>query len=263
MKNPRLFPAAPWAAAFLVSALVGPLLADTENPGDYLHSRTYVGVVATSVSVGSGVFNNLDYSAVQTPQYEIDLLPALAQNFGFGILAGHREEAYALEVSFWQSNHTATFGGGSIVVPSPTGSGTSTAAVPAYSETATYNSINLTFKRYFLTKIDLQPFVAVGVVFPWVTIPDGATTWNPQDTNKEEFANLTVAGLGLNLGLGLEYYLSPNLSFVGGGYYRFSSFNQYKSFAYGYNPISQMTAGPTDLSANGLVFELGTTVGFQ
>src|SRR5258708_31082070 len=80
--------------------------ADGGNPSDYLHSRTYIGAVGTSVNVGSaGIFNGQNYSSNYNPNYEIDLIPAISQNFGFGLLIGHREEAYALEVSYWQSNH--------------------------------------------------------------------------------------------------------------------------------------------------------------
>src|SRR5271163_4416168 len=73
------------------------------NPGDYLHTRTYVGVVGTSVSVGNnGLFNGLNYSVANTPNYDLSLIPSISQAFGWGILAGHREEAYALDVSYWQ-----------------------------------------------------------------------------------------------------------------------------------------------------------------
>src|ERR1700677_2443943 len=74
------------------------------NPGDYLHSRTYVGVVGTSVSVGNtGLFSGQNYSVANTPVYDLSLIPAISQGFGWGVLVGHREEVYALEVSFWQS----------------------------------------------------------------------------------------------------------------------------------------------------------------
>src|SRR5580658_9308540 len=100
----------------LALSFTSKVLAD--SPSDYLHSRTYVGVVATSVSVGTGgEFSGLNYSRIDAPAYEVDLIPAISQNFGYGVLIGHREEAWAGELSFWQSNHDATFGPGTFYSP--------------------------------------------------------------------------------------------------------------------------------------------------
>src|SRR5258708_5548196 len=95
--------------------------ADGGNPGDYLHTRTYIGAVGTLVSVGNGgIFSGQNYSSLYSPYYEIDLIPSLNQNLGFGLLIGHREEAYALEVSYWQSSHIASFGPAAITSPTVT-----------------------------------------------------------------------------------------------------------------------------------------------
>lgn len=238
--------------------------ADGENPGDYLHSRTYIGVVATSVSVGDGgAFSGTNYSRVNN-SYEVDLLPALAQNFGFGILAGHREEAYALEVSFWQSNHTATFGPGTILAAPGSGFSNSNLSTAAY-ETAVYSSINLDFKRYFLTEMRLQPFINLGVSFPWIVVPNSAASFvlNQQTQQYQlEMGSVTLAGLGLNLGVGAEFYLSPNISLVGGAYERWASFNQFKGYAAQFNQLAE-TSNSSSNDGSGFVFELGTTFGFQ
>ncbi len=123
--------------------------ADGGNPSDYLHSRTYIGVVGTSISVGNtGLFSGQNYSVVNAP-YDLSLIPSLSQGFGWGILFGHREEVYALEVSFWQSSHNASFGPGVI----SSGYGSPVTLASSFSGTAVYNSINVDFKRYFLTEL--------------------------------------------------------------------------------------------------------------
>ncbi len=239
-------------SCLLLAGAAAPLWADAENPGDYLHSRTYIGVVGTSVSVDNGgAFNGLNYSRINNP-YEIDLIPALGQNFGFGVLMGHREEAWAVEASFWQSNHNATFGPG--VVGSV--SGTSVTFTQQFQDTATYNSINVDFKRYFLTEGQTQPFLSLGVSFPWIVVNNAASDVNG------DVSSLTLAGLGLNLGVGVEYYLSPNLSFFGGAYKRWASFDEFKGLALQYNQLAQY-GSPTSDEGSGFNFAVGTTLGFE
>jgi len=241
--------------AFLfLAGVAAPLWADAENPGDYLHSRTYIGVVGTSVSVDKGgAFNGLNYSRINNP-YEIDLIPALTQNFGYGLLVGHREEAWAVEASYWQSNHNATFGPG--VVGSISGS--SVTLTQQFQDTATYNSINIDFKRYFLTEGQTQPFLSLGVSFPWIVVNNAASDANG-DTS-----SLTLAGLGFNLGVGVEYYLSPNISFFGGAYRRWASFDEFKGLTLQYNQLAQyQSGGATSDEGSGFNFAVGTTLGFE
>jgi hypothetical protein len=243
----------PSAILSLALSFTSKALAD--SPSDYLHSRTYIGVVATSVSVGTGgEFSGLNYSRIDAPAYEVDLIPAIRQNFGYGLLIGHREEAWSGELSFWQSNHTATFGPGTFTSPS----GQSTTLAQQYQGTATYNSVNVDFKRYFFTEQQLQPFLNLGVSFPWIVVNNGAIDGNGNITN------LTLAGLGLNLGLGAEYYLTPNISFVAGAYQRWASFDEFKGAQLQYNQIAQFGNGnPTSDEGSGLIFAVGTTLGFE
>ncbi len=224
-----------------------------DGPGDYLHSRTYVGVVATSISIEkSGEFSGTNYSRVDNPGYEITVIPSLAQNFGFGFLLGHREEAYALELSYWQSNHLATFG------PATIGSisGQSATLSGSYQSSAVLRSVNIDFKRYFFTDLNLQPFLNLGVSFPWIWVPDA------DSDGAGHIYPVTLAGLGFNLGLGVEYYLSPTLSFTGSAARRWASFDQFKGYQGLYNQIAQYGSSSGD-SAGGFIFTVGTTLGFE
>lgn len=249
MKNwtQKNFYSALLSCGFLLTA--SRVLAD--NPNDYLHARTYVGIVGTSVSVDSStLFNGLNYARVDAPSYEIDLIPKLGQNFGFGVLAGHREEAYAMEISYWQSNHTASFGPGSVSGPS------GTVELPLTQDTAVYRSVNLDFKRYFLTELQTQPFINLGVSFPWITVSNAAADGNG------DIGSLTLAGLGLDLGVGMEFYLTPNFSLVGVAAQRWASFDQFKGFAQQFSPLLP-SGGVASDSGSGLIFTIGTTVGFE
>jgi hypothetical protein len=244
------------AALFGFSLACGSNALADGNPSDYLHTRTYIGAVGTSVSVGNGgIFNGQNYSALTSPSYEIDLIPSISQNFGFGLLIGHREEAYALEVSYWQSNHIASFGPAAVTSPSVT----TPTNIPLAQDTAVYNSINLDFKRYFLTELQLQPFVNLGVSFPWIVVQNAAEDGNGN------IGSVSLAGLGLNLGVGVEYYITPNISVMGGGYERWASFDQSKgsiSASAQYNRLSVNGSAGSD-DGSGLIFMVGTTIGFQ
>jgi hypothetical protein len=217
---------------------------------DFLHTRSYLGLMATSAVIdGGGEFNGTLYSRTDNP-YEINVIPALSRNFGLGILLGHREENYAAEVSFWLSDHTGTFG----PVNLTGGAGSSNFASQAQA-TVSYNSVNVDFKRYFLSDMNLQPFLDLGVSFPWVTIPNSA---------EDAFGNVgstSVTGLGLNLGIGAEWYLDDHFSVTATILQRWASFDRFKgSFDSQYSTLSLVGASPGD-GGNGLDFTVGTTIG--
>src|ERR1700677_2289429 len=222
------------------------------NPGDYLHSRTYVGVVGTSISVNNtGLFSGTNYSVGNTPGYDLSLIPSLSQAFGWGVLVGHREEVYALEVSFWQSTHNATFGPGVI----SSGYGSPTTFATSYAGTAVYSSINVDFKRYFLTELQFQPFLDLGVSYPWITIG------NADIDASGNLWPLTLEGLGFNVGVGAEYYINTDISIIAGAYQRWSSFGQFTGSQTA-NTLSLYGTNPSE-EGSGLNFAVGTTLGFE
>ena len=217
---------------------------------DFLHTRSYLGVVATSAVIDAGgEFSGALYSHTDSP-YEINVIPALSRNFGLGILLGHREENYAAEVSFWISDHTGTFGPVNL-----TGGSMSSNFAAQAQDTVSYNSVNVDFKRYFLSDINLQPFLNLGVSFPWVTIPNSA---------EDAFGNIgstSITGLGLNLGIGAEWYLDDHFSVTATILQRWASFDRFKgSFDSQYSTLSLVGPSAAD-GGNGLDFTVGTTIG--
>ncbi len=219
------------------------------NPSDYLHTRTYFGFVGTSVSVdNTGLFSGSRYSVAQSPAYDLSLIPSLSTGTGWGLFIGHREEAYALEVSFWQSSHTATINGG------VAGSSQQTPVTIASAVgTALYNSINVDFKRYFLTDLPVQPFLDLGVSFPWVDIS------NADIDGAGNLYTLTLSGLAVNVGIGVEYYLIPEFSIVAGAYQRWGSFDEFKGSQIEYNTLNSTGSN----EASGLNFTFGATLGVE
>jgi len=83
---------------------------------DFIKSRTYIGVGGISTLIdSSNDFNGtkaVTFNSSASSTTEFDLIPGINRNFGFCILAGHREGAWAGELSYWRSDHTATWTGG-------------------------------------------------------------------------------------------------------------------------------------------------------
>ena len=114
------------------------------------------------------------------------------------------------------------------------------------------------FKRYFFTEQQLQPFLNLGVSFPWIVVNNAAID------GYGNIGNLTLAGLGFNLGVGAEFYLTPNVSFVGDVCQRWASFDEFRGLQSEYNQINQFGNGnPTSDEGSGLIFAIGTTLGFE
>jgi hypothetical protein len=233
---------------------------------DLIKSRSYIGAVGISatidqwddfagthffqfgpVTVGSGFSNP-----------EIDAIPAIERNFGWGILAGHREGPWAAEISYWQSNHAATFIGGGAVT---------------FSNDSSLQSFDINIKRYFLTQLPTQPFVSLGVSFPWLWFKGGSMILDYQtdpDPSGEHsilmISDESISGVGFNLGAGMEIYLGDNYSILGGIYQRWSEFTQINGATKLALNEMYFDNNPNDLGSlagKGLSFYLGATIGFQ
>jgi hypothetical protein len=250
------------------------------KPTDFIKSRSYIGAVGISSTLDQwGDFNgsnSLVYGPVTyetspvtaLTNIEYDLIPSITRSYGWGVLVGQREGPWAVEASFWRSDHTASFFAGGATITEP----------------ASLQSINIDFKRYLFTQLPTQPFVSVGVSFPWLWVRQFSSIYTPTSpptylsTNDE-----TISGIGFNLGAGLEIYLDNNFSLVGGAYQRWTGFNQVNGaekiglasiyFDGDPNstlPTSNSTTGGVGgannigaLEGDGLNLYVGTTFGFQ
>jgi len=241
---------------------------DADYPGghktDFIKERSYIGVIGTSADIdqfgdfngtNSLVFNSgttVSGGSTFIGNPEVDLVPSITRQFGFGVILGHREGPWAAEVSFWRSDHTATF-----IFAGPT----------TFTNPASLQAINIDFKRYFFTQFPTQPFVNLGISFPWLWvrnfsyITDESIPPNVLSQNDE-----TISGIGLNLGVGMELYLDNNFSILGGLNQRWTEFDQINGAAK--VPLDQMyfNNNPTNvgsLAGNGLNIYVGTTFGVE
>jgi hypothetical protein len=236
--------------SILVWAGAAGVRAEDEDNGDFIHERTYIGGFATYAGIDNGGdFNGtLAGTYGSAAPFEADLIPTISQNVGFAVLLGRREGPWAAEVSYWNSNHSATFNNGNIT----------------YQGTATYQSINLDFKRYIFTQFPTQPFISMGISFPWLVVNDGSLYGPlpaPYPANSFFQSNATYTGIGFNLGAGLEIYLGQNFSIVGSLTERWAGYGD----ILGYNrvhEVPQINGTDVTLQSSGLNFEVGGTFAF-
>jgi hypothetical protein len=213
--------------------------------------------MATSAVIDQwGDFSGIHYlgtgTSVSSGNPEVDLVPSITRQFGWGTLLGYREGPWAGELSFWRSDHTATF------INSTPVTTTSPASLQA---------INFDLKRYFFTYLPAQPFVNIGISFPWLWVRQFSyltdTSNNVLATDDE-----TLSGIGLNLGAGVEVYLEGNFSIVGGVYQRWAEFDQVNGARKTPTSTSDLFLDGTatqlgSLSGNGLQIYLGATIGVE
>jgi hypothetical protein len=240
-------PLASWAQIF----------GSSEN--DLIKTRTYVGGVGISSTIDQwDDFNGTHgYYLVPAPiqtdpvtlwaSTDLNLVPAIERNFGWGVLVGHREGPWAAEVSYWMSNHTATFSSG-------------------ITTTSSLNSIDFNLKRYFLTQLPTQPFVNLGLSFPWLWVHNGSYLIDYPSFALLDTSDESISGIGFILGAGMEIYLGENYSIVGGISQRWAEYNQMNGAAKQAENKLQPDSDPNhtgSLAGKGLSFYLGATIGFQ
>jgi hypothetical protein len=245
---------------------------------DFINHRTYVGFSGTSVDID----NNNDFNGyegfITAPvsltgggftNEELDYVPAINRNFGFAGMVGHREGPWAIELSYWYSNHSASI------------YSSANPGVPVTVSTAVFTTLNVDLKRYFFTNLPIQPFIDVGVNFASLTSQNTSELFSYDAATKlfDQYAwsgTQTDTGYGLNLGIGGELYLGDGFSLVGGAIQRFTTFQQINGVTKANltpdpgdlpEPVSGTTvsAGTNQgsLGGNGLNFYLGMTVGFD
>lgn len=161
---------------------------------------------------------------------EIIILPDADSAFGIDLLAGYGiNDEWAIEFNFMSSEHNGTWAG--------------------LTGDLSFVSFSVNGK-YSLAPADiLQPYLLFGISVNALLIKDGA-----QDTFTLEVGDATLSGSGLNLGMGIDNYFSPNASLTLGFMYRFVDYTE----ADGLNQ-----SGTIDDGVDGSGFSLLVTTAFH
>jgi len=239
---------------------------------DFINHRTYIGAFVNSTTIdNNNDFNGTEFfttapvttvanGATVISNFEQDFVPTIDRNFGFSGMVGHREGAWAGELSYWLTNHT-----GSIYSTDAFGNPTTITV------SAVLTTINLDLKRYFFTSLPTQPFVDIGMNFSMLSSHNTSSVYsvNPSTGASSLVAvgDQTDSGFGLNLGAGMEIYLGDGLSLVGGVMERWTSWSQISGQEKTPNTPYFTNNFPTNpngsMEGNGLNFYVGTTIGFD
>jgi len=222
-----------------------------EQPKNLIEERSYAAVFGTLCDINhSGNFNGSVYitpaSSTSGPQ-EMSLVPRIKRSFGAGALVGYRRDQYALEIAYWRSNHIAQWDGGTSTV---------------YESTAVYQSVNLDLKRYFFPKIPAQPYLQMGMSFPWLDVKDASFAYASDGTVSNASSDATYSGLGFNLALGMEIYVNSVFSVFGGVEQRWSGFNKVKGYYRETEDVQNGVNSSFNLKGEGVNFFAGATVSF-
>jgi hypothetical protein len=165
---------------------VGPPLALAAKPGFYL----------TGSAIGGTQSGDLDGESFLVGPALV-ALPDVDWGAGFQAGGGWRVPADAFEITYEQSWHSGSFLG--------------------VTHDSTIHAVNFDWKHYFRIAEKLQPFTLLGMNIPWADLDDAAKA-GPRT------GDATLYGWGMNFGGGAAYYMTPQLSLVFSGMFRFMDF---------------------------------------
>ncbi len=173
----------------------------TEQPKKLIEERAYCGVFGTAVGIGNGgqFTGKLIMTTVDTSiSGSADLIPKIKSYYGGGGLAGYRKNEYAIEISYWRSEHVAQW----------------MAPLVTYEDRATYHAVNIDLKKYFFPRIPVQPYCMMGFSLPWLVVKNSSTPF--PGLIPVQVGDTSWTGLGYNLGAGLEFYATKRVSKMDG-----------------------------------------------
>ena len=201
--RPRHTPAArPLTCALTLTIIVlapaAPAVAQG-NPG-FAKEGMYVGVAAMPDFTLDGVSFDGETLYQEVDGDEFAILPRLDTQNMFRGVVGFRARPFALEFSYERTRHQGTFAG-------DTGE-------------ATFNSVNVDGRIFFLTRGRIQPHLVVGLAFPWLTVIDGSSN------DAFEVADAHWRGPGLNTEAGITVFPHPRVGVSVGYTFRLIGFRR-------------------------------------
>jgi len=246
----------PWILASLILLLAADAFAERAR---FIEERAYVGglglIAKLSDETNYGFAGDNGYISMDSQDYhDATLVPKIKTNYGFGGLVGYRRGDYALELSYWRSSHKAEFNDTFV----------------DYSTTALFQSFNLDLKRFLLTHLPVQPYVSMGISFPWVVFKNASATylyaWDEVDrwvyfvTDPKD---ASYSGTGFNLGVGLEVFATPLVSVTGGVVQRWAGYPTSKGADNKVRELLNHAGIQTSMRDSSLGVHVGATITFN
>ncbi len=209
---------------FLLIAVVMMFLATSQAEAK---SGFYMGLGAAYNTIGG----DFDGASVLRGVTEEIILPDSNNAVGIDVLAGFgMDYGWAIELNFMSSGHDGTWAG-------RTGD-------------VSYNSFSVNGKYSFLSEGSVQPYLLFGLSYNVLLIKNGAI-----DTFFGQVTDATLSGSGLNAGVGVDNYLSPNVSLTLGLMYRYVDYTEAEG-------VHQSGTIEDGINGSGLSFLLTTAYHF-
>ncbi|MHC4218290.1 MAG: hypothetical protein ACYSU7_07505 [Planctomycetota bacterium] len=196
-----------------------------------IQNGVYVVGYGLWVDIGDGEFDG-DVAMTAPGNPDMLFVPDIDSDIGFGIGFGYRYQAFAVEFTYQRSEHDTDFLGSSL-------------------SDAIYHTFNIDTKWYFNTESPLQPHIFMGLVIPWLDANSSSVNMTTGAIGDTDYV-----GVGVNVGGGLTFYLTPQIAVIGQAGYRFA-----------WMTSARGTTGPRasiddNLEAFGFFAMAGVSVGF-
>jgi len=162
----------------------------------------YVGVAGMPDFTLDGVSFDGETLYQEVDGDEFAILPRLDTQDMLRAVVGFRARPFALEFSYERTRHQGTFGG--------------------VAGEATFQSVNVDGRIFFLTSGRIQPHLVVGLALPWLTVIDGSSN------EAFEVADATWRGPGLNTEAGITFFPHPRIGVSVGYAFRLMGFRRVK-----------------------------------
>jgi hypothetical protein len=256
--RPTTIKTTPWILAILFLAAASQAFAEQAR---YIEERAYVGgfglVASLSDEMNYGFAGTNGYITMDSQDYhDLALTPKIKANYGFGGLVGYRRGDYAVELSYCRSEHKAEY--------------KYVFVLKEYATTALFQSFNVDLKRFILTQFPVQPYVSMGMSFPWVVFKNAGNTYTYRyDTPdswvyiKTSSQDVSYSGMGFNLGAGLELFATPLVSVTGGVVQRWAGYGNSKGADNKDRDLLNNAMVQTSLRDSSLGFHVGATISFH
>ena len=184
----------------LLLAPAPPALA--QAPPGLAKEGMYVGVAGMPDFTLDGVSFDGETLYQEVDGDEFAILPRLDTQDMLRAVVGFRARPFALEFSYERTRHQGTFGG--------------------VAGEATFQSVNVDGRIFFLTSGRIQPHLVVGLALPWLTVIDGSSN------EAFEVADATWRGPGLNTEAGITFFPHPRIGVSVGYAFRLMGFRRVK-----------------------------------
>lgn len=251
--RPTFLKTTPWLLALLFLGTISTADAKTR----YVEERSYVGVFGQFASISDDPGIGFDGIAGVSRSYSsgvttYSLIPKIKDNYGFGGLVGYRRGDYAAEVSYARSSHKAEYDGEYFWGTTGT-----------FQDTATYNAFNVNLKRYLFTYLPIQPYVLGGLCFPWLVVENATIIDGPEYSWYINSAS--YSGMGFNLGVGLEFFVMPNVTITGGAIRRWNDFSHLRGASKQSSEVIMPSLDdvPMGIKDSSFNFHAGATIDFM